>query len=73
MTTLAMIFGMLPTAIALSKGSEMRQPDGGRGDRRPAALLFLSLLMVPTFYEIIDSFGDWFAIVKKSAITGLKM
>ena len=34
MTTLAMIFGMLPLALALGAGAEFRAPHGARRDRR---------------------------------------
>ena len=69
MTTLAMIFGMLPTAVALSKGSEMRQPMAVAVIGGLLLSLFLSLLMVPTFYEIIDGFGEWFGRKKQAAIS----
>jgi len=57
MTTLAMIFGMLPTAIALAKGSEMRQPMAIAVIGGLLVALFMSLLMVPSFYIIIDNIG----------------
>ena len=64
MTTLAMIFGMLPTAIALAKGSEMRQPMAIAVIGGLLLALFLSLLMVPSFYIIIDDLGEWFNRMK---------
>lgn len=57
MTTLAMIFGMMPTAIALSKGSEMRQPMAIAVIGGLLLSLLLTLLMVPVFYEIFDELG----------------
>jgi len=57
MTTLAMVFGMLPTAIALAKGSEMRQPMAISLIGGLLLSLLLTLLMVPVFYEIIDEGG----------------
>jgi HAE1 family hydrophobic/amphiphilic exporter-1 len=54
MTTLAMIFGMLPTALALAKGSEMRQPMAIVVIGGLLVSMFLTLLMVPIFYEIMD-------------------
>jgi HAE1 family hydrophobic/amphiphilic exporter-1 len=68
MTTMAMICGMMPTAIAFSKGSEMRQPMAIAVIGGLLLSLFLSLLMVPTFYEIVDSIGERFARVKSSVI-----
>ncbi|HEX2949431.1 MAG TPA: efflux RND transporter permease subunit, partial [Armatimonadota bacterium] len=68
MTTLAMIFGMLPTAIALSKGAEMRQPMAIAVIGGLLLAMFLTLLMVPTFYEIVDRAGEWYARTKTRAI-----
>ena len=34
MTTAAMVFGMLPLALAFGAGSEQQSPMGARGDRR---------------------------------------
>lgn len=68
MTTLAMVFGMLPTAIAWSKGSEMRQPMAIVVIGGLLLAMFLSLLMVPTFYEIIDGIGERYASIKERAI-----
>lgn len=68
MTSLAMIFGMMPTAIALSKGAEMRQPMAIAVIGGLIVALFLSLLMVPTFYEIIDGFGEWYLRMKNRLI-----
>lgn len=68
MTTLAMVFGMLPTAIALSKGSEMRQPMAIVVIGGLLLAMFLSLLMVPTFYEIIDNVGERYASIKERTI-----
>jgi HAE1 family hydrophobic/amphiphilic exporter-1 len=69
MTTMAMIFGMLPTALAVSKGSEMRQPMATAVIGGLLLSMFLTLLMVPTFYEIIDHFADWFGRVKTKLLT----
>jgi HAE1 family hydrophobic/amphiphilic exporter-1 len=54
MTTLAMIGGMLPTAIALNAGAEMRQPMAIAVIGGLLLAMFLTLMMVPTFYEIVD-------------------
>ncbi|HOS43465.1 MAG TPA: efflux RND transporter permease subunit, partial [Armatimonadota bacterium] len=58
MTTFAMIFGMLPTALALNQGSEMRQPMAIAVIGGLLLSMFLTLLMVPVFYEILDDFGQ---------------
>ncbi|MEI7832149.1 MAG: efflux RND transporter permease subunit [bacterium] len=66
MTTMAMIFGMLPTAIALSKGSEMRQPLAIAVIGGLLLSMFLTLLMVPVFYEIVDDVSTGFSSWWKS-------
>ncbi len=71
MTTLAMIFGMLPTAIALSKGSEMRQPLAIAVIGGLLLSMFLTLLMVPVFYEIVDDVSIKFTQLK-NRLLGIK-
>jgi len=71
MTTLAMIFGMLPTAIALSKGSEMRQPMAITVIGGLLVAMFLSLLMVPSFYIIVDNIGEAFTNFKTRLLKGI--
>jgi len=68
MTTLAMVSGMMPTAIALSKGSEFRQPMAVAVIGGLLLSLLLTLLMVPVFYEIIDDLGGRFAKAKEKVI-----
>jgi len=68
MTTLAMIFGMMPTAIALSKGSEFRQPMAISVIGGLILSLLLTLLMVPCFYEIMDDLGARFQRTKERVI-----
>ena len=59
MTTAAMIFGMLPTALSFNAGSAIRQPLGVVVIGGLLLAMFLSLLMVPAFYEIMDSVSNW--------------
>ncbi|HLK24778.1 MAG TPA: efflux RND transporter permease subunit [Caulobacteraceae bacterium] len=54
MTSVAMIAGMLPTAFALGKGSEFRQPMAIAVIGGLVASTVLSLLIVPVIYEILD-------------------
>jgi HAE1 family hydrophobic/amphiphilic exporter-1 len=63
MTTLAMIFGMLPLALALGAGAEMRAPMARAVVGGLITSTFLTLLVVPVMYSILDDFGDW---IKKS-------
>lgn len=59
MTTLAMIFGMLPLALALGAGSEMRAPMGRAVIGGLMTSTALTLLVVPVVYTFLDDFGAW--------------
>lgn len=72
MTTLAMIFGMMPTAVALANGSEMRQPMAIVVIGGLLLSMFLTLLMVPVFYDIVDEIGMKFAKLKQKLLEMLK-
>ena len=61
MTTLAMMAGMLPTALGLGKGSEFRQPMAVAVIGGLITSTVLSLVLVPVVYEIIDDFERWLA------------
>ncbi len=59
MTTMAMAAGMLPTALAIGKGSEFRQPMAVAVIGGLMTSTVLSLVMVPVVYEMIDDFEHW--------------
>ena len=59
MTTLAMIFGMLPLALALGAGGEMRAPMARAVVGGLITSTFLTLLVVPVMYSVLDDFGGW--------------
>jgi HAE1 family hydrophobic/amphiphilic exporter-1 len=59
MTTLAMIFGMLPTAIALGAGSEFRAPMAHAVIGGLITSTLLTLVVVPVVYTYLDDFGAW--------------
>jgi HAE1 family hydrophobic/amphiphilic exporter-1 len=59
MTTLAMIFGMIPLAIALGAGAEMRAPMARAVIGGLITSTFLTLLIVPVMYSLLDDFGGW--------------
>jgi HAE1 family hydrophobic/amphiphilic exporter-1 len=66
MTTLAMIFGMLPTALALGAGAEFRAPMAHAVIGGLIASTLLTLVVVPVVYTYLDDFGTWVGgIVKK--------
>jgi len=59
MTTLAMIFGMLPLAFALSEGSEQRAPMGQAVIGGVITSSVLTLVVVPVIYCWLDDLGQW--------------
>ena len=59
MTTVAMIAGMLPTAIGLGRGSEFRQPMAVAVIGGLVSSTALSLVLVPAIYMIVDAFDQW--------------
>ena len=59
MTTLAMIFGMVPLAFALSEGSEMRAPMGQAVIGGVITSSLLTLVVVPVTYCYLDDLGQW--------------
>ena len=59
MTSLAMMAGMLPTALTLGKGSEFRQPMAVAVIGGLITSTILSLVLVPVVYEFIDDFERW--------------
>ena len=59
MTTLAMIFGMLPLALALTEGSEQRAPMGQAVIGGVITSSVLTLVVVPVIYCWLDDLGQW--------------
>ncbi len=59
MTTLAMIFGMMPLAFALSEGSEMRAPMGQAVIGGVITSSLLTLVVVPVVYCYMDDLAQW--------------
>ena len=57
MTTLAMIFGMLPLALAIGAGAEMRAPMARAVVGGLITSTFLTLLVVPVMYSVLNDFG----------------
>ncbi len=54
MTTLAMIAGMLPSALAMSTGSELRQPMAIAIIGGLVSSTLLTLLVIPVIYTLLD-------------------
>ena len=59
MTTLAMVFGMVPLAFALSEGSEQRAPMGQAVIGGVITSSVLTLVVVPVIYGYLDDLGAW--------------
>ena len=59
MTTLAMIFGMVPLAFALTEGSEQRSPMGQSVIGGVITSSLLTLVVVPVVYCYLDDLVDW--------------
>ncbi|TSE28662.1 Multidrug resistance protein MdtC [Tepidimonas thermarum] len=59
MTTLAMVFGMVPLAFALSEGSEQRAPMGQAVIGGVVTSSLLTLVVVPVIYCYLDDAATW--------------
>jgi HAE1 family hydrophobic/amphiphilic exporter-1 len=59
MTTLALIAGMIPVAIGHGEGADFRAPLGRAVIGGTITSTLLTLLVIPTVYEIIDDFRSW--------------
>ncbi len=59
MTTLAMIFGMVPLAFALTEGSEQRAPMGQAVIGGVITSSLLTLVVVPVVYCYLDDLAAW--------------
>jgi HAE1 family hydrophobic/amphiphilic exporter-1 len=66
MTTLAMIFGMIPLALALGAGAEMRAPMARAVIGGLITSTVLTLVVVPVVYSQLDDFGAWIRRHRKS-------
>ena len=59
MTTAAMIFGMLPMALALDEGSEIQAPMGRAIIGGVITSTLLTLIVVPVIYSYVDDLATW--------------
>jgi HAE1 family hydrophobic/amphiphilic exporter-1 len=57
MTTMAMIFGMLPMALGLGDGGESQAPMGRAVIGGVITSTLLTLLVVPVAYTYLDAWG----------------
>ena len=61
MTTLAMIAGMLPIALAMGEGGGFRAPMARAVIGGLITSTILTLVVVPVAYLYLDEFGSWVA------------
>jgi HAE1 family hydrophobic/amphiphilic exporter-1 len=59
MTTLAMIFGMIPLALGLGEGGEQRAPMGQAVIGGVITSSLLTLVVVPVIYTYLDDLAAW--------------
>ncbi|MFZ1181415.1 MAG: efflux RND transporter permease subunit [Herbaspirillum sp.] len=59
MTTLAMVFGMVPLAFGLGEGAEQRAPMGQAVIGGIITSSLLTLVVVPVVYTYLDDLGVW--------------
>jgi HAE1 family hydrophobic/amphiphilic exporter-1 len=59
MTTFALIAGMLPVALGRGEGSQFRAPMGVAVIGGVITSTLLTLIAIPTFYEILDGWRSW--------------
>jgi hydrophobic/amphiphilic exporter-1 (mainly G- bacteria), HAE1 family len=70
MTTLAMIFGMVPLAFALTEGSEQRSPMGQAVIGGVITSSLLTLVVVPVVYCYLDDLTQWLRRRTRPAAAG---
>jgi len=68
MTTVAMIFGMLPLALAIGSGAEARAPMARAVIGGLITSTILTLFVVPVVYTLLDDLSLWFARRKERAV-----
>jgi hydrophobic/amphiphilic exporter-1 (mainly G- bacteria), HAE1 family len=59
MTTLAMVFGMIPLALGIGEGSEQRAPMAHAVIGGVLASTLLTLVVVPVLYSLLDDLTAW--------------
>jgi HAE1 family hydrophobic/amphiphilic exporter-1 len=60
MTSLTTILGLLPLALGLGESSELQVPLAVTVMSGLTLSTFLTLVVVPVIYSLIDDFGRWF-------------
>ncbi|HYK53338.1 MAG TPA: efflux RND transporter permease subunit [Candidatus Eremiobacteraceae bacterium] len=73
MTTLSMIFGMLPLALGLTEGAEFRKSLGTVIIGGLASSLFLTLFLVPVVYVSLVGFADRLARARQKRLAAVQL
>jgi hydrophobic/amphiphilic exporter-1 (mainly G- bacteria), HAE1 family len=68
MTTLALVAGMVPVALGYGEGADFRAPLGRAVIGGVIASTVLTLLVIPTVYEIFDDWRTWLASKVRRAV-----
>ncbi len=72
MTTFALIAGMIPVSIGGGEGADFYAPIGRAVIGGVITSTFLTLLVIPTFYEIVDGFRSGFLRLASRWFGGVK-
>jgi HAE1 family hydrophobic/amphiphilic exporter-1 len=59
MTTVAIIAGMIPTAVGVGEGADFQKPLGVAVIGGVITSTLLTLLVIPTVYDILADWRDW--------------
>ncbi|MGE5732899.1 MAG: efflux RND transporter permease subunit, partial [Gemmatimonas sp.] len=70
MTTVAMIFGMIPLALAIGEGAEQRAPMARAVIGGLITSTLLTLFVVPVVYTMLDDVGEMVLKKVKGEVTG---
>jgi HAE1 family hydrophobic/amphiphilic exporter-1 len=68
MTALSLIFGMLPLALAIGPGAELRAPIAQAVIGGMLSSTFLTLIVVPVVYTVIEDILNWIKRIFKKII-----
>ena len=68
MTTLAMVFGMVPLAFGIGEGAEQRAPMGQAVIGGIITSSLLTLVVVPVIYTYLDDFANWARRGRRAAV-----
>ena len=73
MTTIAMVIGMLPLALASGAGAEWKNGMAWALIGGLTSSMLLTLVVVPVMYVIIDRIKNWFGRKKSKNVTEVKL